>query len=150
MSARDIAKRALLEAAILGELTDANQQTREQLAEAGMEPGDKVTAGDLGYVQITSPKPALKVVDWSALAAWIADFAPDDGLIVKPPEVSSYFVKKVIADGGIWINGDGEVLQVPGLGIVAGAPHLRVVPSDVAREAAREILGGSLRQIEGA
>lgn len=148
MSARDIAKRALLEAAILGELAEANQQTREQLAEAGMEPGDKVTAGDLGYVQITSPKPALKVVDWSELGKWIEDNAPDQGLVTKV-EVSQYFVKKVLADGGQWINADGEVLEVPGLGVVAGASQLRVVPSDAAHETAREILGGSLQQIEG-
>lgn len=146
MSAREIARRALLEASILKELSELNAITREDLRAADLEPGDKVTAGDLGYVQITAPKPQLKVVDWTALTKWIEDHAPDVGIITRV-EVSSHFVSQLIRNGGEWIDDDGEVLTADGLGVVTGQPTLRVVPSDEAHHAARELLGSRL-QIE--
>lgn len=146
MTARDVARRALLEAAILKELTEANAATRDELTAAGMEPGDKVSAGDLGYVQITSPKPVLKVVDWTALTKWIENNAPDQGIITEV-KVSAHFVAQLIKADGEYVTSDGEVLQADGLGLMASQPTLRVVPSDAAHEAARELLGSRL-QIE--
>lgn len=144
MSARDLARRAILESAILGELTQANRATREELAEAGMAPGDKLNVPGLGYVQITNPAGSLQVVDWTALTKWIEDNAPDQGLITKV-EVSSAFVKHLISQDGEFTDpGTGECITVPGFGKVAGKPALRVVPSDEAAEVARGILGRQL------
>lgn len=142
MQPRDVARRALLEAAILKELAERNEVTREDLRAADLEPGDKLNVGDLGYVQVTNPKPTMKVVDWTALTKWIEDNAPDVGLITKV-EVSSYFVAHLLK-AGEWVNGDGEVLVPDGIGLVQGQPTLRVAPSDAAHEAARELLGGQL------
>ena len=146
MTARDVARRALLEAAILKELTEANAATRDELSQSGMEPGDKVSAGDLGYVQITSPKPVWKVVDLAALTKWIEDNAPDMGIITRV-EINRHFVAQLVKAGGEFVTADGEVLQADGLGLVSGQPTLRVVPSDQAHEAARQLLGSQL-QIE--
>ena len=139
---RDTARRALMEAAILKELAARNEVTREDLRTADLEPGDKLNVSDLGYVQVTNPKPTLKVVDWTALTKWIEDNAPDVGIITRT-EVSSYFVAQLLKSGE-WINADGEVLTPDGIGLVQGAPTLRVAPSDAAHAAARELLGGQL------
>ena len=67
MTDRSLARRALLESAILKELDALNADTRAALSSSGLEPGDRVTVGDLGHVLMTNPKPTRRVVDWPAL-----------------------------------------------------------------------------------
>lgn len=148
MTTRDVAKRALIEKAILDELAQAAGCTRDELSAQDLQPGDRVTVDDLGYVLMTNPKPVYKVTDWTALTKWIEDYAADWGLVVQT-SVSQAWVKKVLADGGEWTDPEsGEVFQVPGLGMERSAPQLRVAPSEQAAVRARSILGASLREVE--
>ena len=66
---RDAARRGLLEAAVLGELFEAAEATREELRD--MEPGDRLTVDELGYVLKTKPRKGWRVVDWGAFARWV-------------------------------------------------------------------------------
>lgn len=148
MSARDIARRALLESAILRELTAANEDTRHELA-ADLEPGDRVTVGDLGAVQVTKPRRGWAVVDWPALTRWVERHAPDALLTVTTLKVNPAFIAAVVAAGGEWTDPQtGEILTPDGMGITGGSPQLRVNPSDAATEAARVLLTGWRGELE--
>lgn len=141
MTARDIGRRALLEAAVLKELAELNDETRQQLKEAGLEPGDRVKVGALGHVQMTDPQPSLRVVDWTAFTKWVEDHAPE--AFIHKVELSSAFVAQLLK-AGEYITAEGEVLIPDGIGTVAGTPQLRVAPSDVAHEMARGFIGAQL------
>lgn len=144
---RQRAKELAVEAAILKELSEANGAKRDEVAEL-LQPGDRVSAGEFGYVQVTDPKPALQVVDWEALTKWIEDNAPDVGLRTTV-QIAPGFVSHLIKEGGEWTDpATGEVVQVPGLGLVRGKPVLRVVASDAAHETARALLGKVTRELE--
>lgn len=148
MTARDVAKRALIEKAILDELSQANSCTRNELTAQDLQPGDRVSVDDLGYVLMTQPKPVYKVTDWTVLTKWIEDHAADWGLVIQT-SVSQSWVKRVLADGGEWTDPEtGEIFQVPGLGMDRSAPQLRVVPSDQAAVVARDLLGVTMREVE--
>ena len=148
MTARDVAKRALIEKAILDELSQANSCTRDELTAQDLQPGDRVSVDDLGYVLMTQPKPVYKVTDWTVLTKWIEDHAANWGLVVQT-SVSQAWVKRVLADGGEWTDPEtGEIFQVPGLGMERATPQLRVVPSDQAAVVARDLLGVTMREVE--
>ena len=146
MTDRDLARRAILESAILKELDALNADTRGALAESGMQPGDRVTVGDLGYVQVTNPRPSRRVVDWAALTRWVEQHAPDQ--IITTTQISPSFIKAVVASGEYTSPTTGEVLEPDGVGTVPGTPQLRVVPTGVAQEAARALLGALPLAIE--
>lgn len=139
MTDRDLAHRAILESAILKELDALYDETRGALAESGMQPGDRVTVGDLGYVQVTKPRPSRRVVDWAALTRWVEQHAPDQ--IITTTQISPSFIKALTTSGEYVSPTTGEVLEPEGVGTMPGTPQLRVVPTGVAQEAARALLG---------
>lgn len=149
MSTRDLAWRAILEAAILRELATANEDTRAELA-AQIEPGDRVTVGDLGAVQVTKPRRGWAVVDWPALTHWAEQRGiPGAILTVTTTKLNPAFVAALVKSGGVWTDPEtGEDVDVPGMGITGGAPQLRVVASDEATEAARVLLTGWRGELE--
>lgn len=140
MSTRGVARRALLEKAILDELGTANEQTREEMRQ-DMLPGDKIAVPDLGYVQVTVPKPSLQVVDWDAFLKWANNNCPD--AFVTQVVLSKPWLAQLLKTGE-YIDENGVVLAPEGVGIVQGTPQLRVVPSDEAHEVARGLLGSQL------
>ena len=145
MTDRNKARILILQKAIVDELAEADQATREEMRES-MVPGDRVNVPGLGYVQMTSPKPTLKVVDWTAFTKWCEDHAPE-AFIQPPPTLSTHWVSQLLKTGKYTDSDTGEVLMPDGIGTVEGTPQLRVVPTDEAHEAARSLLGAQL-QIE--
>lgn len=141
MSDRDKARRALLEKAILDELSEANESTREAVRE-GMVPGDKLQVPGLGYVQMSDPKPSWRVVDEQAFAAWASNHAPE--AFIQITVMSTHWRKQVLRDGEYTDPESGEVLTPDGIGKVAGSPVLSVHPSDAAHELARKFVGAQL------
>ena len=146
MTDRSLARRALLESAILKELDALNADTRAALSSSGLEPGDRVTVADLGHVLMTNPKPTRRVVDWPALIAWVEQHAPEQ-IIQPPPQIAPGFIA-ALTKTGEYISADGEVLVPDGIGTVAGQPRLTVSPSDQATDVARGLLGRMPLEIE--
>jgi hypothetical protein len=144
MSARDDARRALLEAAILRELSAAADNTRESLS-GEMEAGDRITVADLGYALVTKPRKTWRVVDHGAFAKWVETHAPEQ--IITVTQVSPGFMRRM-CDVGEYVNADGEVLTPDGIGAVTGTPQLRIAPTDAAHELARSWLGANWKEIE--
>ncbi|MGC4106070.1 MAG: hypothetical protein QM753_06905 [Thermomicrobiales bacterium] len=148
MADRELAARAILEKAILDELTEANADTRQQLAGSGIEPGDRVTVRDLGHVLMTNPKPGRRVVDWAAFTRWVETYAPDQ--IITTVQISPGFIKRLTTAGEYVDPESGEVLVPDGLGTTVGTPQLRVDTTDVAKDVARGLLGRALAELEAA
>lgn len=105
-----------------------------------MQPGDRVTVGDLGYVQVTNPRPSRRVVDWAALTRWVEQHAPDQ--IIATTQISPSFIKALTTSGEYVSPETGEVLTPDGIGTMPGTPQLRVAPTDAAQESARTLLAG--------
>lgn len=142
MTDRALARRALLESAILKELAEANADTRAQF---DLEPGDRVAVEGLGYVQVTKPKPSLLVVDWPAFTRWVETYAPER--IITTTTIDPGLIS-VVTRTGEYVNPDGEVLVPDGVGTVPGTPQLRVSPTDAAHELARGLLGRLPMEVE--
>lgn len=137
---KELARVAIMEAAILKELGAANDHTRQALGEI-LEPGDRmavtVDGHDLGYVQRTKPRKVWKVQEWGEFTRWVEQHAPDQ--IVTTTQVSPAFIQRLLSVGE-YITAEGEVLIPDGLGASETTSQLRVSPSDDAHELARSIL----------
>lgn len=143
MSEREQARILIMQKAILDELSTADEETRGGMREV-MLPGDKIAVPGLGYVQMTTPRPSLQVVDWTAFTKWVEDNAPE--AFITQVVMSKHWLAELLKAGEYVAEG-GVVLVPDGLGVVEGTPQLRVVPSDEAHDRARALLGAQL-QIE--
>ena len=136
---------AILQSGILSELKKLDGETREALRES-LKPGYTSTVWDgdtdLGYVQVTKPKPAHGVVDGTALGRWVEEHCPEQ--IVVTHSVSETWLKEVLRTGvARYIDEEtGEVIEVTpdGVALVKGAPQLRVVPTAEGKALASAIL----------
>ena len=125
--ARDIARRAIGEKAILDAAKELHDQTRAELA-GELEAGDRVTikadGTPLGMVYVTDPKDALRIVDEVAFLAWVQANHPTAII----PAVNPAWQRALLAAGA---DSNGEVPA--GCEVVVGRPTLTVKPSDAAK-----------------
>lgn len=130
MTARDLARRALGEAAILAEAKVMADATRDELM-AEMEAGDRYTVKSddgtpLGMVYVTDPKPACRVTDRPEFLRWVQDNHPD--AVVMVPTVVPAWEANLLRSG---VDHNGEVPD--GVETVVGKPTLAVRPSEDAK-----------------
>ena len=128
--ARDIARRAIGEKAILDAAEKLHAQTRAELA-GELEAGDRVTikadGTPLGMVYVTDPKGTLRIVDDEAFLAWVERNHPT--AIV--PLLNPAWQRALLAKGA---DENGEVPD--GCEVIVGRPTLVVKPSDAAKAVA--------------
>ena len=142
----ELARRAVLEASILGELADANDNTRRALYEA-LRAGERVPVTvdghALGHALVTNPQETWKVQDWSALTRWVEANVPDRMVtkVTTTTEVDPAYVAQLLRNSGEHVTDDGEVLYPDGIGASKGTPRLTVNPTDAAHEVARTLIG---------
>ena len=137
-----LARQAVAEKAILGAAEDMHKQTRQRLEEV-LRKGERVPVWtpdevtELGYVQLTKPKPAARVTSAEDLLAWVEDNYPEEVEVVEVQTVRrvrpAFAAALVKAEG---VTPDGEV--VPGIELVQGSPTLRVVPTAEAKSLAAD------------
>jgi hypothetical protein len=135
---RQTVRRAILEASVLDVLRTANTGTRQELS-SGLEPGDRMSAGDLGYVLLTNPDARWSITDPEAFLAWVMDERPDE--IVMVPQVRATFIKAVL-EGGEASDSAGVMTVPDGVQQVAGSPVLQVKPTAAAKSLAKQLLSG--------
>jgi hypothetical protein len=128
------AARLVLASAIRDAIGDATEDIRAELR-PDLNPGDRTTAivdgVTVGAVQMTQTKPATRVVDYGALMAWAMEHAP--AAIITTQTLNQAWVARILKDGGEWVDPDGVVLEVPGLGVSQASPILRVTQTDEAK-----------------
>ena len=125
--ARDIARRAIGEKAILDAAKELHDQTRAELA-GELEAGDRVTikadGTPLGMVYVTDPKGTLRIVDDEAFLVWVQANHPTAII----PAVNPAWQRALLAAGA---DSNGEVPD--GCEVIVGRPTLVVKPSDAAK-----------------
>ena len=128
--ARDVARRAIGEKAILDAAKELHDQTRAELA-GELEAGDRVTikadGTPLGMVYVTDPKGTLRIVDDEAFLAWVQANHPTAII----PAVNPAWQRALLAAGA---DSNGEVPD--GCEVIVGRPTLVVKPSDAAKAVA--------------
>lgn len=153
MPDRDLARRAVLESAVLDVLSEAYDETRVALR-SGMQEGDrlKITADDgtdLGQVYVTSPKGGgAYIYDFSALMLWVEKHCPE--YLVTTTTVSTTFRDRLLRAGGEWLDeATGEVLTPDGMGTKPRPTgSLTVKPTEAATDVARRLLGVIQQAVE--
>jgi len=134
MLSTDQAARLVLATAISHAIADRVTDIRDELRPE-LNAGDRTTAlldgVNVGAVQMTQTKPAARVVDYGALMAWAMEHNPT--AIVTTKTVNSAWVDRILKNGGEWIDSDGVVYEVPGLGVSQASAQLRVTVTDDAR-----------------
>lgn len=133
-----LARQAIAEKAVLEVAKTMHEETREAMAEV-LRRGDKIQVWspdettDMGYVQMTKPKPAMKVTGPDELLAWVEKTYPDEveefEEVVVTRRVRPAFQQALVKAGGV--TGDGEV--VPGIEEVQVRPQLKVVVTEEAK-----------------
>ena len=138
-----LARRLALESAVLDELQQVHAETREA-AKSAMGKGDRLVIWDgetaLGDVSVTNPKTSFRVQDWGLFTAWAVKHAPEFVHEVKVVKVSQALVNKVCDAEGEYVDADGVVHLVDGVGRSSAPSQLRVKITDAGREKARQIL----------
>jgi hypothetical protein len=138
---------AVLQAAILHVLKDADAETRDELR-AVLESGDAVSVdgSDLGRVRRDKPAHRWQIVDPNAYQAWVQKYIPT--AVVMVAQVSSAFTSGLLKSGE-WVNPEtGEILHPDGLELVESEGRLVVTTTDAATEWAREVVGLNLKELE--
>ena len=125
--AREVARRAIGEKAILDAAKELHDQTRAELS-GEIEAGDRVTikadGTPLGMVYVTDPKGTLRIVDDEAFLAWVQANHPTAII----PAVNPAWQRALLSAGA---DSNGEVPD--GCEVIVGRPTLVVKPSDAAK-----------------
>jgi len=138
--------RAVLEAAILKDLTDRNKTTRSTV-QGSLRPGDRRTVWldndtELGTVRLDRPSTGWKITDREAFTAWVERNHPAAVITrteVVPAWEAEFLKDPVAAD-------TGEI--PPGVEEATSTPRLVVTPNDQARVVAQSIFGPGLKELE--
>lgn len=139
---RDLAKRSIVEHAILAEATRLSKETDARLREA-LGQGGRLTfgeaEGDLGMVYTTDPKGTWKVVDPRAFLAWVKENAPHGIIEAVDPLVE----KSLLARGA-----DPATGEIPdGIEFVIGGSYLTVKPAAGAKAVARQLVNPIMPEV---
>lgn len=143
-----LARLLVLQKAILDVLEDADAETRDQARELYRKTeADLVEVDDVEMGRVSRNKPTRKtqVVDWPAFEAWVDQIVPEEWTYVR--KVNPSFVSAVCKTGQ-YIDGDGVVHEVPGIGTLETPGNLVVTTTDAAEDWARALTSASLREIE--
>lgn len=139
-SAREITTRLIAISCLKKQLTEVENAMRLHLREQLL-PGDRqqgaimplspdAAPGKVGYALLTEGSQSWRVTDPDALLAWAKEATP--GEVAVREEVRPAFVAALLAackaDGG-WHDGNGEVVDVPGIECKTGDPVLQVRPN---------------------
>jgi len=139
------AARLVLAAVIRDAIDDRVEDIRSELRPE-LNPGDRTAAYvdgiHVGAVQMTQTKPATKVVDYGALMVWVMEHNPT--ALVTTQTVNRAWVDRIVKNGGEWIDSDGVVYEVPGLGVAQASPNLVVTKTDAARAWAQTALEAAM------
>ncbi len=140
MNARELTTRLIAVAVLKKTLTEHENAMRLALREQLL-PGDRqqgaimplsldAAAAKVGYALLTEGSQSWRVSDPAALLAWAKQATP--GEVVAREEVRPAFVAALLAackaDGG-WHDGNGELVDVPGIECKTGDPVLQVKPN---------------------
>lgn len=136
---KDLARRLLLEKAILDALQDANAKARAAISQE-YEPGDADTVRldeqPVGKVSMSKGATTARVVDRVAFTGWMVANRPEDVEEVHDFRVRPATEKALLAqaksDGGLFDRTTGE--EIPGVQVTTGAPQLKVALEDFGRQ----------------
>lgn len=135
MDAKELTRLALTVQVVKARVLEADAAVRERLA-GMLDPGERVPGRiadtKIGAATRTDPKPAARITDSRAFREWVKANRPEE--IVTVEAVNAAFekaiLKAVTEAGGLPVPETGEVVDVPGVQVVAGVPQLRVVPDE--------------------
>lgn len=152
MNRKEIARRLIVEKAILDVLAEANSETRAQANEA-YEPGDADAVTDFGRVRRDKPSQSWRVLDHVAFAHWVDQHAP--AALVTTVTINSSWMARVLKTGTVRIEQvdeeTGEVAEVDvtpdGVGLITTQKGVTVTTTDVAEDAARALLADAMKAI---
>jgi hypothetical protein len=144
----EVARRAVLEKAILDQLRDGNNVTRDearQLYEAGDADGVKVNGVTFGRVRRDKPRREWKIVDWAAFEKWVQANMPQAWIAI--PQVDPGFRSTVLKHGQ-YIDVDGVVLEPDGIALVESDGNVVVVTTEAAETWALSVLAEQFKALE--
>lgn len=152
MNRKEIARRLVVEKAILDVLGEANSWTRAEAKEM-YEPGDADAVTDYGRVRRDKPSQSWQVIDQNAFAHWVDEYAPDAIVVLR--QINPAWVSRVLKTGRVRIEridpDTGEVTEMDvtpdGVGQVTSQKGVTVTTTDVAEDAARKLLTNVLGAI---
>lgn len=152
MSRKDIARRLVLEAAILDVLKDLHAETRDE-ARTEYESGDadsvKNDGVTLGRVRRDKEAVSWKVTDWSEFTRWVSEHIPSEVREVVSLQVNPGMQRQLLKDG-TWTDPEtGEVLEVAGVQRSVRQGNLVVTKTDEGMDAAHVLLGKVLEVESG-
>lgn len=140
MSVRDLVTKLITISVVKKQLTEHENAMRAHLREQLL-PGDRqqgaimplsldAAPGKVGYALLTEGSQSWRVTDPAALLEWAKEATP--GEVAVREEVRPAFVAALLAackaDGG-WHDGNGELVDVPGIECKVGDPVLQVKPN---------------------
>lgn len=130
-------------------LKAAKAESQDGLKAAKKENGTNRITVDLpgsgktvAHITLVSPDPAAVVTDEEAFLAWVRDTCPSEvkreyvGFVTT---VQPAFRKKVLAQMAAagraeWVDGDGVIHEVPGVGLQGRAPYQRLTFTETGRQ----------------
>jgi hypothetical protein len=126
-------------------MSKARTEGLNEEALSWMPPGTRLPALVGGRVAgwVSVPKPSVKaiVTDEKALQAFVEEHCPTEiETVTRVRESFIAALKESAKQHGGWVNGDGEVIEVPGLKVEIGDPSPRVEAAEDAFEAVMEAL----------
>lgn len=153
MNRKEIARRLVIEKAILDVLGEANAETRAQ-ANDMYEPGDADAVTDFGRVRRDKASESWKVLDHAAFAHWVDEHARE--ALVTTVTINSSWLNRVLKTGTVRIEQvdevTGEVTEVDvtpeGIGLIKSQKGVTVTTTDAAEDAARALLADAMKAIE--
>jgi hypothetical protein len=143
-----LARQLVMEKAVLDVLKDANAETRERGKEQfDSNDADSAKLGEtvIGRVRRDKPTGKWSVQDWPAFEAWVREHVPHAWIAI--PRVDPGFIAAV-CKSGTYIDRDGVILEVDGVGYAEADGNLVVTTTDAAEDLAREVLGRTMKELE--
>ncbi len=133
MNREELANRALALRALRELITQAENEVREELAEAFQVPGTRemgqVGGRVIGSVQLIKGTSSWAVADYEAWLRWVKDNNPGELVEVVRPSYTTAMLKKY-KDGGAMIDEEtGEAIVPDGIVPKSGQPSIRVSAS---------------------
>jgi hypothetical protein len=143
-----LARQLVMEKAILDVLGEANAETRErgrQEFDSNDADSAKLDETVIGRVRRDKPTGKWSVQDWPRFEAWVREHVPHAW--IATPRVDPHFISAVCKTG-TYIDRDGVVLDVDGIGYGESEGRLVVTTTDAAEDYARELIGAALKELE--
>lgn len=148
MSRKELARRLVLQKAILDQLGAADAVDRRE-ARVEYESGDadtvRVDGAEFGRVRRDKGRRSFRVTDPAKFELWVQQVVPDEWVSV--PQVNPVF-KAAILKAGEYVDADGVVHNPDGVEMFLSEGNLVVTPTEAATEWAMQIVGAQLGELE--